>query len=418
MDSSSLKSLRRHRAVRALVRVTGGECHLVGGVLRDRLLGLAVKDLDAVVAGGGEEVAGRLAAELGARLVRLGGKEFAAFRLVARRWVLDLWDRAEVSLEDDLARRDFSVNSIAWAPAGGVLTDPFGGLDDLGCRLLRATTAASFTGDPLRVLRLPRFLVQLPGFSADAGTVELARASAPGLAGVAAERVREELGLTLAHSEAYRGVELLARLEVYPRLWLGGEGNSGDPGQALALLRALPAAAERLLVAAPELSGALDRAAAAWAATFAPLPGPLQALERFRQAGYLTNHLAERVQALLRLSSVPEDDRARRRFLHAAGAAWATALVFLGARATAAGMLASWERAVPPLVELARRHGAELAAPPRLLTGEEVQALLGVPPGPAVGRALAAVREAQVEGTVSGREEAVRLVESLRGKGG
>ena len=162
MVSSSLKSLRRHRAVRGLVRVTGGECHLVGGVLRDRLLGLPVKDLDAVVAGGGEEVAVRLAAELPARLVRLGGKEFAAYRLVARRWVLDLWDRAEVSLEADLARRDFTVNSIAWAPAGGGLTDPFGGLDDLGRRLLRATTAASFIGDPLRVLRLPRFLVQLP----------------------------------------------------------------------------------------------------------------------------------------------------------------------------------------------------------------------------------------------------------------
>ncbi|HEX9671235.1 MAG TPA: hypothetical protein VGC93_17335 [Thermoanaerobaculia bacterium] len=418
MNLGGLAALRRHRAVRALVRVTGGDCHLVGGVLRDRLLGLPVKDLDAVVAGGGEEVAARLAAELPARLVRLGGKEFAAFRLVTRRWVLDLWDRAEASLEADLARRDFTVNSFAWAPAGGVLIDPFGGLDDLGRRLLRATTAASFTGDPLRVLRLPRLLVQLPGFSADAETVKLARASGPDLAAVAAERVREELALTLAHPEAHRGVELLARLEVYPRLWLGREEGSADPGQALALLRALPAAAERFLIAAPELSDALDLAAAAWAATFAPLPDPPAALERFRTAGYLTNRLAERVQALLRLLSVPEDDRARRRFLHAAGAAWPTAAVLLGARAAAAGALATWERALPPLVELARRHGAELAAPPRLLSGEEVRALLGVPPGPAVGRALAAVREAQVEGTVSGREEAVRLVESLRGEGG
>jgi poly(A) polymerase len=418
VDLGALGALRRHRAVRGLVRVTGGECHLVGGVLRDRLLGLPVKDLDAVVAGGGEGVAERLAVELGARLVRLGGKEFAAFRLVARRWVLDLWDRWEVSLEADMARRDFTVNSFAWAPAGGELTDPFGGLEDLARRLLRATTDASFSGDPLRVLRLPRLLVQLPGFSADAGTVELARASAPGLATVAAERVREELALTLAHPEAHRGVELLARLEIYPRLWLGGEKGSADPNQALALLRALPAAAERFLLAAPELAGALDLAAANWAATFAPLPDPLQALERFRQAGYLTNRLADRVHALLHLSSLPEDDRARRRFLHESGAAWPTAAVFLGARAAAAGALDAWERALPPLVELARRHGAELAAPPRLLTGEEVQALLGVPPGPAVGRALAAVREGQVEGTVSGREDAVRLVESLRGAGG
>ncbi|MGH9362036.1 MAG: CCA tRNA nucleotidyltransferase, partial [Thermoanaerobaculia bacterium] len=164
MNLKPLASLRRHRAVRALVRVAP-ECHLVGGVLRDRLLGLPVKDLDAVVAGGGEQVAARLADELPARLVRLGGKEFAAFRLVARRWVLDLWDREGTSLERDLARRDFTVNSFAWAPASGELADPFGGLDDLARRLLRATTPESFAGDPLRVLRLPRLLVQLPGFT-------------------------------------------------------------------------------------------------------------------------------------------------------------------------------------------------------------------------------------------------------------
>ncbi|MGH9360667.1 MAG: poly(A) polymerase, partial [Thermoanaerobaculia bacterium] len=89
--------------------------------------------------------------------------------------------------------------------------------------------------------------------------------------------------------------------------------------------------------------------------------------------------------------------------------------VLLGARAAAAERLTDWERALGPLAELARRHGAELVSPPRLLSGEEVQALLGVPPGPAVGRALAAVQEAQIEGRVSNRAEAERLVRGLRG---
>ncbi|HEX5761421.1 MAG TPA: hypothetical protein VF121_19720 [Thermoanaerobaculia bacterium] len=415
MQLEALKSLRSHRAVRGLVRATGGECHLVGGVVRDRLLGLAVRDLDAVVAGSGAEVAERLAAELRARLVRLGGKEFAAFRLVARRWVLDLWDREGASLEADLLRRDFTVNALAWAPAGGAFADPCGGLDDLARRVLRAATPASFTGDPLRVLRLPRLLVQLPGFTADEETVALARASAPALPAVAAERVREELALILGNAEAHRGVELLARLEVYPPLWLGGAGRSGEPAAALALLRALPAAAERLRELAPDVARGLDLAPAAWAATFLPLPDPPAALERFREAGYLTRRLAERVQLLLHLgNSAPEDDRGRRRFLHAAGPAWPAVAVLLGARAAAAGSSDAWERALRPLVELARREGAALFVPPRLLSGEEVQALLGVPPGPAVGRALAAVREAQVEGSVRGREDAMRVVRGLR----
>ena len=92
----------------------------------------------------------------------------------------------------------------------------------------------------------------------------------PGLAGVAAERVREELALTLAHSEAYLGVELLARLEVYPRLWLGEAGNGAAASKALAILRALPAAAERLRALAPGSVEALDLAAAHWAATTLP----------------------------------------------------------------------------------------------------------------------------------------------------
>src|SRR5206468_4634581 len=150
-----LRVLAHHPAVRALLATAAGApCHLVGGVLRDRLLGLPIHDLDAVVAGRGREIAEAMARALSARLVLLGGKEFAAYRLVAADFVLDLWDRDGVPLADDLARRDLTVNSFAWDRATGAIVDPFGGVGDLGRRVLRATTPASFTGDPLRVLRV------------------------------------------------------------------------------------------------------------------------------------------------------------------------------------------------------------------------------------------------------------------------
>src|SRR5580693_3366996 len=117
---AALSELLRDPAVRALAAACGAtECHLVGGVLRDRLLGLPSPDLDAVVAGRGQEIAERLAAALPARLVPLGGKDFAAYRLVADGWVLDLWDRAGTSLRQDLARRDFTVNAMALALGAG-----------------------------------------------------------------------------------------------------------------------------------------------------------------------------------------------------------------------------------------------------------------------------------------------------------
>lgn len=416
MTARTFRILLHHPAVRALVAASGEtECHLVGGVLRDRALGLASHDIDAVVAGSGKEIAGRLAAELPARLVLLGGKEFASYRLVGRDLTLDLWDRAGASLHDDLARRDFTVNAFALEARTGAVIDPFAGLDDLRRRVLRATTDGSFTGDPLRVLRLPRLLLRLPGFAAEPQTLQLARRSSPRLVEVAAERVRDELSFLFDHPEAHRGLAMLVALDVYPGLWLGCPGEPGRPGGAVAEIEALPERVRELRQLDAGLADAVDLRAARLAATFAHLParagrGPLEFLELMRDAGYLTRALAADVALLLSFTGLPEDELGRRRFLHRAGRLWATAACSLGARGENPGR---WRAALRPLVELARREGATILEPPRLLSGEEVQALLGLPAGPEIGKALAAVRQAQVDGRVRTREEAIALVRVL-----
>jgi tRNA nucleotidyltransferase/poly(A) polymerase len=409
----AFRLLRQHPAVQALVAAAGEvETHLVGGVLRDRALGLASHDIDAIVAARGREIAGRLAAELPARLVLLGGKEFASYRLVGRDLTLDLWDRAGASLHDDLARRDFTVNAFALDARSGTLADPFAGLEDLRRRLLRATTAESFAGDPLRVLRLPRLLLRLPGFAADPQTLLLARRSSPRLVEMAAERVRDELSFLFDHPEAHRGLAVLVALDVYPGLWLGCPGEPGRPGGAVAELEALPERVRELRQLDAGFADEVDLRAARLAATFAHLParggrGPLDFLELVRDAGYLTRALAADVALLLSFTELPEEESGRRRFLHHADRLWATAACSLGARAADSG---PWRAALRPLVELARREGAAIIDPPRLLSGEEVQELLGIAPGPEIGRALAAVRQAQVDGRVRTREGAVELV--------
>ena len=396
--------------MQALLGVCGEtECHLVGGVLRDRALGLQCHDVDAVVAERGREIAGLLAAKLPARLVLLGGKEFASYRLVGDGLTIDLWDRAGTSLHDDLARRDFTVNAFALDARSGAVIDPFKGLEDLQRRLLRATTAGSFTGDPLRVLRLPRLLLRLPGFAADPETLLLARRSSPRLAGVAAERVRDELSFLFDHPEAHRGLALLVALDVYPGLWLGVPGEPGRPGGAVAELEALPERVRDLRQLDAAAADAVDARAARMAATFAHLPSrePAEVLQLFRDAGYLTRTAAADVALLLEHPELPADEIGRRRFLHRAGRLWPTAVCSLGARAPDAGR---WRAGLRPLVELARRDGAAILDPPRLLKGEEVQELLGIPPGPQLGKALDAVRRAQVDGRVRTREEAIELL--------
>jgi tRNA nucleotidyltransferase/poly(A) polymerase len=412
-------------AVRALLDACEGlECHLVGGVLRDRALGLPSHDIDAVLAGRGAlnglRVAERLAVALPARLVLLGGKEFAAYRLVvlaADDLTVDLWDRQEMSLHDDLARRDFTVNAFALDLADGEVVDPFGGLADLDRRRLRATTRESFTGDPLRVLRLPRLLLRLPGFAADPESLELARRAAPGLAEVAVERVRDELAILFAHPGAHRGLAVLAALDVYPGLWLGESGAPGPAGDAIAGLEELTERTREIRRIDTAAADLIDAAAARLAATFLHLPvlagrGPLDRLERFRDAGYLTRQEAAKVSLLLACEELPEDTLGQRRFLHRAGPLWITAVAFLGMRASDRSGLERWRALLPPLLDHARRDGESLIEPPRLLAGGEVQELLGIHPGPEVGRALAAVRQAQVDGTVRTREEAVALLTS------
>ena len=437
--------LLRHRPVVATLaqvcrEVGGVEAHLVGGLLRDRLLGVPSRDYDAIVSHLGREVAAGVAERMGAHLVHLGGKDFAAYRVVGAGgddWVLDLWDREQTSLAADLARRDFTVNSFALAlaseaPAGGRLIDPHGGVDDLGRRLLRATTETSFAGDPLRVLRLPRLLVQLPGFAAEPATLELARRWAAGLAGVASERVREELVLVFQRHGCHRAFGLLHALAVYPGLWRGEPGVAASPagdrraGRALLELERLePAIGELTARAAAAAAGApaVDRLAARYAATFRHLPrdegsagertaAAVAAVDGFRDAGYLTRNLADRVRRLVAEPALPaDDDRERRRYLHRLGELWPTAVALAGARAGAGtGEGDAWRRAAGALVALAGAGGAAILTPPRLLSGDEVQRLLDIPPGPRVGEALSAVRRAQVDGDVETREDAEALL--------
>jgi poly(A) polymerase len=488
---AAFAALRRDPVVLALLAACGAtECHLVGGALRDRALGLATHDLDAMVAGRGSEIAAELAASLPARLVLLGGKDFAAYRLVlgaspsdgdhraggASRnggadgaassaeevaahpaktaiAILDLWDRQSTPLHGDLARRDFTVNSFALEPRGGEVVDPFGGLADLERGTLRATTERSFDGDPLRVLRLVRLLVQLPGFSVERETFELARRAAPRLAEMAAERIREELRLVFSQPRSARsgstaadtGLRALADLDLYPGLWLGTPGAPGGREAAAAAARAtaevtaLPGCAaelERLLGAgsapqiadgdsysgslAPAAAGsqpAIDLTAARFAATCRQLPtaagAPGQeakaALDRMQEAGYVSARQAAEIAPLLAEPPLlPETALDCRRFVHRHGCRWLTVACAYGGAAAAAGDAARerWRHGARLLCELARREGPELIAPPRLLDGDDVQRLLGIAAGPDVGAALAALTAAQVAGSVRTRHDA------------
>jgi len=185
---------------------------LVGGALRDRLLGRECADHDIVVAGDPERAARAIAAAAGRAVSFALSEEFGSWRVAARdgSWHVDVDPLRAATVEEDLRLRDFTVNAIAEPLAGGAPLDPLGGMEDLRAGRLRAAGPGSFELDPLRVLRLVRIHCEL-GLAADDRTLELAGAQAAALGGVSGERVFAELRRIIASASPRAGLELASR---------------------------------------------------------------------------------------------------------------------------------------------------------------------------------------------------------------
>jgi tRNA nucleotidyltransferase/poly(A) polymerase len=197
---------------------------IVGGALRDELLGRPVRDVDVAVDGDPAGPARELARTLRGPVFQLS-EAFGAWRVIDRRGDR-VWDFSPLqgeTIEQDLAKRDFTVNAMARpvelaalgseALGEAELIDPLGGRADLDARTLRVLGPGAYERDPLRALRLPRFAAEL-GFEPDPETERLTRAAAPRTAEAAGERVFAELRRLLIADAAVAGLQLADRLGV------------------------------------------------------------------------------------------------------------------------------------------------------------------------------------------------------------
>ncbi len=192
---------------------------IVGGALRDELLGRKVTDIDIAVETDPEGAARELAAELRGPVFQLS-EAFGAWRVVDRRGgrVYDFARLQGDTIEEDLAKRDFTVNAMARPlPGGGPtappgdLIDPLGGQADLEARTLRVLGPAAYENDPLRPLRLARFAAELR-FAPDSETERLTTEAAPRVSEASGERVFAELRRLLIAPGAVEGLALADRL--------------------------------------------------------------------------------------------------------------------------------------------------------------------------------------------------------------
>jgi poly(A) polymerase len=192
--------------------LAGRRAWIVGGTVRDELLGRQVADVDVAVEGDPEPVARALADATRGAVFALS-EAFGAWRVIDRAGdrVLDLSPLQGETIEEDLSRRDFTVNAMARPLEGGELLDPHGGRDDLASGTLRVLGAGAYRSDPLRPLRLARFAAEL-GFEPDEETARLTRAAAPSVVQAAPERVFAELKRLVSADGALDGLALADRL--------------------------------------------------------------------------------------------------------------------------------------------------------------------------------------------------------------
>jgi tRNA nucleotidyltransferase/poly(A) polymerase len=229
--------------------------YLVGGCVRDLLLGRVPADYDVAVTGDPSISAQALAAAVGGRVIELGRAEFRLWRVAAAHRIIDLTPAAGGSIAADLRLRDFTVNALAIDTATGAIIDVGGGRGDLAAGIIRMVAASAFKADPVRLLRAFRFAAGL-GFAIEPLTLAAIRREAGLIANSAVERIRDELFKLLACRNAHPHIASMAATGLLQALF--AEAEPARIGPALSSIRTIEALLAGFASFPPDLAACLS----------------------------------------------------------------------------------------------------------------------------------------------------------------
>lgn len=452
-----------------LAQAEGVSAALVGGAVRDRLLGRDPIDYDLVVQAPPMPLAKRIARELKGAAVELDADWGIARVVLGSGRVIDLAKQQGDRLEDDLMRRDLALNAMAVPLDGsGQILDPAGGLDDLQARRIRAISLENLMADPVRPLRVLRFAATLD-FAIDYETLTWVEISRRSVLDAAPERTTYELMRILALPQVSPWVDRLFGLGFWHLLFPELDELSDVPPSLEHHLNGLAHSLEsvrqldHVLATLPDWAGAHAEHARRWLdapTSHAPNQKALLTLgtllhdigKRFRgvlgpfgEPDY-TGHAGEgatRIEAIaerMRLSIKEREQLGRlvglhleppavikggfdpvaiyRLFQESAETTPGLLLLTLADRRAARGPavsdaeLEAYREGILVLMRSYWREDGRFTQPPRLLSGADLKQL-GLPPGPAYARILKEVTEAQVRGEIADRDGAIALAKTL-----
>jgi len=439
--------------------------YLVGGAVRDALLGIATHDVDLATAGDGLSHARQLANALDGVYYPIDPERHTGRALIPDSDGVTVVDVASFRGNDlltDLAGRDFTINAMAVPLSQPMLViDPLGGQIDLfDAKLLRQCSPSSIASDPIRALRAVRLALQFR-LRMEPATREAARSAASLLADAAGhlfqpERVRDELFKMLSGRQPLAAVRLLNALGLLRAIW---PGTFPQPEALAAGMRVAERLADLITIISPrrddnvaadlmlgvavmvldrhrrqlqdhlatEIGQGRPRAALLLLGALTPRdwwPAPPWA-EHLRLSN-AEKRVLSGLQETRRLSYLPVgwvDDRQAHRYYLTLGESGLDGVLLALAEYLAQEEPSpdpeTWgnllDRVASPLLDAYFRRHQQVVAPPPLITGDDLARSLGLAPGPQIGYLLDRLLEEQAAGTIRTKKEALRLAKRLLG---
>ena len=456
--TGALSSFDLAIAIAHRVRDAGGRALIVGGWVRDRLMGRPCKDLDLEVYGLRADRLKSLLTEFGN--VNTVGESFTVYKVadidvsLPRRESrtgrghrgFEVTGDPDLPLDEAARRRDFTINAIAWDPLTDEYIDPFKGREDIAAKILRAVDLATFGEDSLRVLRAVQFAARFE-FALDGGTRELCRGIA--LDDLPSERIWGEIEkLLLQARRPSIGLQLALDLGVIERLFpeiLALVGCEQEPewhpegdvwihtllvcDQARTRIDDLDRAGQIVVMVGavchdlgkPLTTAFIDgriRSIDHEQAGVAPASAVLDRLNLHSIDGYdvrkhvlgiVAHHLKP---GMFRQSPTPVSDGAFRRLAQKVD----LELLARVAKSDCLGRTGHFDcSAMDWFLERAKLLGVEHAPPAPIVMGRHLLAL-GLTPGPRVGAVLRQVYEKQLDGSITTLEDGIALAREILGE--
>lgn len=192
--------------------------YISGGTVRNLLLHKKPEDYEVLVSHGPDDFARRISKKNNGRIISWGKPNRRRHRVVANGVNIDVTQMDGRKIQDDLLKRDFTINAMACEPVSGKTVDPTGGLKDIDKKMIRAISPAVFISDPARLIRAFRLAACLK-FSIEPGTFRLIQEHGHRIVQTAGERIRKELIQIFLVPDSYKYIALMSKSGLLDRLF-------------------------------------------------------------------------------------------------------------------------------------------------------------------------------------------------------